>query len=80
MGSLIETSTRGNCSLRWRDIKKQIQGYSPFASESVRGKATFPKESVYFFREGADHEDLKYLTPEFYRSVKALPRGPLLRF
>ncbi|OJJ52117.1 hypothetical protein ASPSYDRAFT_52297 [Aspergillus sydowii CBS 593.65] len=54
------------------DIKNQIQGYSPFASESVRGKATFPKESVYFFREGADHEDLKYLTPEFYRSVKAL--------
>ncbi|BCS24999.1 uncharacterized protein APUU_41443S [Aspergillus puulaauensis] len=54
------------------DIKKQIQGYSPFASESVRGKAVFPKESIYFFREGTEHEDLKYLTPEFYHSVKAL--------
>ncbi|KAL4960556.1 uncharacterized protein BDV14DRAFT_139922 [Aspergillus stella-maris] len=51
------------------DVKKKIPGYSPFASESVRGKTIFPKESIYFFRDGAATEDV---TPELYRSVKAL--------
>ncbi|KAL4958420.1 hypothetical protein BDW69DRAFT_179625 [Aspergillus filifer] len=51
------------------DAKKEIQGYFPFVSESVRGKATFPKESIYFFSDGAATEDL---TPELYRSVEAL--------
>ncbi|KAL2803303.1 hypothetical protein BJX63DRAFT_412386 [Aspergillus granulosus] len=52
--------------------KRDTAGYSPFASERVRGRTEFPKESIYFFRHGAE---LKYPpgpSHNLYRSVKSL--------
>ncbi|KAL3435062.1 hypothetical protein BDV09DRAFT_185335 [Aspergillus tetrazonus] len=47
--------------------KKEVKGYSPFASEKVQGKTAFPKESVYFFRDGT-----KPYNSDFYHSVEFL--------
>ncbi|KAF9249443.1 hypothetical protein DTO013E5_2739 [Penicillium roqueforti] len=55
--------------------KTDIKGYSPFASERVRGRAEIPKESIYFFRHGAEPNHLKGPSCNLYRSVKCLHEG-----
>ncbi|KAL4893573.1 hypothetical protein BDV59DRAFT_193057 [Aspergillus ambiguus] len=52
--------------------KKNVAGYSSFASERVRGRTVIPKESICFFRNSTELENLENLPPDFYRSVKAL--------
>ncbi|BCR99934.1 uncharacterized protein AKAW2_50276S [Aspergillus luchuensis] len=52
--------------------KAGITGYSPFASERVRGRTEIPKESIYFFRNGAESKYPKGPSSNLYRSVKCL--------
>ncbi|OJZ80458.1 hypothetical protein ASPFODRAFT_707808 [Aspergillus luchuensis CBS 106.47] len=52
--------------------KAGITGYSPFASERVRGRTEIPKESIYFFRNGAESNYPKGPSSNLYRSVKCL--------
>ncbi|KAL4989675.1 hypothetical protein BDW68DRAFT_156345 [Aspergillus falconensis] len=52
--------------------KADIIGYSPFASERVRGRTEIPKESIYFFRDRAEPKHLKGPPHNLYRSVKSL--------
>ncbi|KAJ5227825.1 hypothetical protein N7489_008533 [Penicillium chrysogenum] len=52
--------------------KTDITGYSSFASERVRGRTEIPKESIYFFRHGAEPDHLKGPSYNLYRSVKSL--------
>ncbi|KAJ5481405.1 hypothetical protein N7475_000217 [Penicillium sp. IBT 31633x] len=52
--------------------KTDIVGYSPFASERVRGRTEIPKESIYFFRRDAEPNHLKGPSYDLYRSVKLL--------
>ena len=49
-----------------------MTGYSPFASERVRGRLEIPKESIYFFRHGAEPNPLNGPSYHLYCSVKSL--------
>ncbi|KAI9375917.1 hypothetical protein BJX61DRAFT_492556 [Aspergillus egyptiacus] len=51
------------------DVKTKTKGYSPFASESIRGRTAIPKESIYFFCDDTEPEKMQ---PEFHHIVKAL--------
>ncbi|KAL4775856.1 hypothetical protein BDW60DRAFT_214034 [Aspergillus nidulans var. acristatus] len=55
--------------------KADIKGYSPFASECVRGRTEIPKESIYFFRDRAEPKHLKDPPHGLYHSVKSLHEG-----
>ncbi|KAL6233542.1 hypothetical protein BDW75DRAFT_214875 [Aspergillus navahoensis] len=52
--------------------KTDITDYSPFASERVRGQTEMPKESIYFFRNGAKLRYPKGQSYNLYCSVKSL--------
>lgn len=51
-------------------------GYSPFASERVRGKTEIPKESIYFLRNGAQS---KYSILEAHLTTYIVQSGLFMR-
>lgn len=53
------------------NVKRHMRGYSPFASERVKGKTAIPKESVYF-RDSMRSEIRDRHSIELCRSVEGL--------